>query len=225
MRISVLCVLCICPVATLTAQDAPMRVTLLAHGGVHSQTGAFRQDFSALVPGLESRYRFERGGSLGASLELGRARFPLGIRVSLNQSPSLGLERPPGSLGAPFLGPATGRVTTATVAAFLEPRRTCVGRVCPRAVLGGGIKRYRFDANLLLDDIVEPFADDQVRPTLQVGVGLRATVGRVVLMTDVTDFSNGFRFTNRTYPGRRVHDTIVSLGVGVTLRPGREDRR
>jgi hypothetical protein len=225
MRIGVLGILSICSATAMSAQDSPMRVTLVAHGGVHAQTGPFRQDLGALVPGLVTRYRFDRGGSLGASLELGRARFPLGIRVSVNQSPSLGLERTPGSLGAPFLEPATGRVTTATVAVVLEPRRTCFGRVCPRALLGGGIKRYRFDANLLLDDIVEPFADDQFHPTLQMGVGVRATVGKAVLMADVTDFSNGFRFTNQTYPGRRVHDTIVSLGVGVTLKSVREDRR
>ena len=146
---------------------------------------------------------------------MGRARNPFGLRLALNRAPSLTLERDPGYSGAPLLGPASGRVTTATIAVLLEPRQTCLGPVCPRIVLGGGIKRYRFDANVLIDDIVVPFADDQNRPTLQLGIGMRATVAGFVVVTEISDFSNGLRFGNSTYPSKRTHDTIVSLGLGI----------
>lgn len=215
MRVVATGLLCLCSAAGLSAQDARTYVTLAAHGGVLSQTGPFRQDLGALAPGWVSGYRFNRGGCVGASLELVRARFPLGIRLALSQSASLRLERAPGFIGAPVLEPASARVTTATIAMLLEPRRTCVGRVCPRLMLGGGVKRYWFNADLVYDDIIEPFADDQTRPTLQLGVGVRATVAGIVLTADISDFSNSLRFGNVTYPSKRTHDTIVSLGLGI----------
>lgn len=203
--------------ASLVAQDETVHVTLVAHGGVLAQTVAFRQDFGALVPGLVSGHRFDHGRSLGASLELGRARSPLGVRFALNRASALTLENDPGYKGAPLYGPASGTITTATIAVLLEPRQTCFGPFCPRLLLGGGIKRYRFKANVRNDDVIEPFADDQDRPTLQLGIGVRATVSGFVLIADISDFSNGLRFGNATYPSKRTHDTIVSLGLGIRL--------
>jgi hypothetical protein len=180
------------------------------------QAVPFEREFNDLGPEYRQvwRYRYQPDLVWGAAADLTTPGLPVGIRLEVNHAPSLTVEQKQGSPGPPVFERGSGAVTTATAAAIVQPARACLGALCPRLLVGGGVKQYRFDVELLSDDIVFPFAEDQSHTTLQVGVGVAARRNRVSLVAEVNDYSNRFKlFYNEDESRRRVHDTVATLGL------------
>lgn len=207
--------------ASLAGQERAS-ITFLPRAGVLVQTSPFEVEFDD-VPGFTQHwhYRFQPGVALGAAAELRAPGFPVALRGEVSFAPALTLEEDDDNLGPELYGPGEepgGSLTAATVAAVLASDRLCLGPLCPRLLVGGGIKRYHFDAEVLSGDIVSRFAEDQTQTTLQVGVGLAARLRRALLVAEVNDYSNSVDYAFTDNDGGRVHDTVFSLSVAVPLR-------
>ena len=207
----------------LRAQGSRVRVTLLPRVGLLTQAVPFQREFTDLPPEYHQvwRYRIQPDVVLGLAADIATASLPVGVRIEASHAPSLVIEQEGGSLGPDVFDEASGSgtMTTATVAAIVQPARTCMGVVCPRLLVGGGVKQYRFDTELLSGDIVFPLAEDQARLTLQLGAGVVARRKRVSLVAEVNDYSNKVAlFQDTDDPRRRVHDTIATLGIALQVR-------
>ncbi|HEV2130460.1 MAG TPA: hypothetical protein VGR27_05135 [Longimicrobiaceae bacterium] len=204
----------------LVAQQAPTRISLVPRIGVLTQASAFKQQWNDPPPEYRQvwRYRFQPDLVLGAAAEVETSALPVGLRLEVNHAPSLRLKHEASSFGPPVYGDARADLTTGTVAALIEPDQACYQAICPRLLLGAGVKHYRFDALLLSDDTIYPFAEDQTRATLQLGVGIATRLaGRLSLIAEINDFSNRVVLFNADDPSGRVHDTLATVGVALRL--------
>lgn len=214
MRLTVLLLLIAAP---LPAQSPGIHTTVLFRGGGVSHATPFQQQASASSSEAISSYALDGGRVLGAAVEVSTTHLPVALRLEYTRSASLTLVQEPGIGGAPLRGPASGRLTTATVGLLVEPRQTCLGPVCPRVLIGGGLVRYAFDAEVVIDDIIDHFAPDQDHAALQLGVGLRAAMRGIAVTAELSDVGSAFTPRNPTYPGKRTHFRVVSVGVGFRL--------
>ncbi len=176
----------------------------------------FSQQF-LLVPDFQRKWRYEMNAAptWGALLEVPTPLKSLAVRFEASQAGRAEIRRVEGSDGPPTNDDVSAKIQIASIAAVFQPARFCWGDVCPRLVGGGGVKKYDFTGNLLWDDIVDRFADDQSRATLQLGAGIVAYASRLAIIVEVMDYSNGIRFASRDQPTSRTHDLTFNLGAGV----------
>ena len=221
-RFLTLLLLLAAPAAPALAQGSATRITLIPRVGIYTQPGAFEQPFDDPPPEYRQvwRYRYDSGPSLGLAADLAFPGQTLGVRVEANHTPSLSLRQADGSPGPLVHEPSSsdGSVTTLTAALRVEPRAACVGAVCPRLLLGAGLTRYQFGAQLLSGDIVFPFAEDQSRLTVQVGAGFTTPLGaRTALVAELNDYVNRVDLWQDEDAGW-THEAVLSLGVGVRVQ-------
>lgn len=184
--------------------------------GVMRQALPFTQQF-LLAPDFRSKWRYEMDAApvIGALIEVPTPLKSLVVRLEASQAGRSDIRKAEGSDGPPTYGDVTAEIQIATIAAVFQPPRFCRISVCPRLVGGGGVKKYKFTGNLLWDDIVDRFADDQSHTTLQVGAGIVGYVSRLAIIVEVMDYSNAINFASRDQPTSRTHDVSLNLGAGV----------
>jgi hypothetical protein len=181
-----------------------------------AQALPFTQNFLA-VPDYTRKwkYRMEAAPAYGGLIEVPTPYRGLGVRLEMIDRGRSGIENVNGE-GPPIQDEVTAKIDVISAALIYQPARACWGDVCPRLIGGGGIKRYDFQGNLLWDDIVDRFADDQTHFTLQLGAGIAAyTSSRLVFIAEIVDYSNGVKFASRDQPTSRTHDVAFSFGAGV----------
>ena len=207
----------------LAAQWDEVQLTLTPRVGLYTQPRPFEQPFNDPPPEYRQvwRYRFESGPSFGLAADLAFPGKAIGLRVEANHTPSLTLRQDDGSLGPPVFEEGSSNdasVTTITAALRVEPRAACLGGVCPRLLLGAGLKRYRFDTELLSGDVVFPFAEDQSRLAVQLGAGISAPLGaRTSLVAELNDYVNSVDLW-QDEDGGWTHEAVLSVGIGVRVR-------
>jgi hypothetical protein len=199
---------------TLHAQGTSLLV--MPRAGVIRQALPLTQQF-ILAPDFRTKWRYEMDAApiVGALIEVPTPLKSLAVRLEASQAGRSDIRKAEGSDGPPTYGEVTAEIQIASIAAVFQPPRFCRGGVCPRLLGGGGIKRYNFTGNLLWDDIVDRFADDQSHATLQLGAGIVAYVSRLAIIVEVMDYSNGINFASRDQPTDRAHDLSFNLGAGV----------
>jgi hypothetical protein len=204
----------------LLAQQGPVRVSFMPRAGVLTQAAAFKQQWNDPPPEFRQvwRYRFEPDLVLGAAAAVETGALPVGLRLEVNRAPSLRLKQEAGSHGPPLYENTDADLTTGTLAAVVEPEGACYRGICPRLLLGAGVKHYRFDATLISDDTIYRFAEDQTCTTLQLGVGIATRLaGPLSVIAEINDFSNRVVLFNADDPSGRVHDILATLGVALRL--------
>lgn len=204
----------------LLAQQAPQYISILPRLGVLTQPVPFKQYWNDPPPEFRQvwRYRFAPALAFGMAAEFGAESLPLRLRTEVNHTPSARLHHIAESFGPPLHEEATAGLTSATVAVVAEPEQACFRMFCPRLLAGGGVKHYRFEADVISDDTIYPFAQDQTRLTVQLGAGVAVRLPRITLVAEVNDFSNQLRFFRLDDPSGRVHDTLATMGVTIRLR-------
>jgi hypothetical protein len=198
----------------VSAQDPSF--IIMPRAGVMTQARPFTQQF-LLLPDYSRKWKYEMDPALayGAVIEVPTPYKSLGVRLEISNAGKAEIRRVAGSDGPPTHDEVSARVRITSAAAIYQPSRFCWGNVCPRLLGGGGIKQYDFEGNLLWDDIVDRFADDQSHATLQLGAGVVAYASRLAIIAEVVDYSNGIKFASRDQPTSRTHDLAFTLGAGV----------
>jgi hypothetical protein len=188
----------------------------MGRGGVVAQAVPFSQQF-ALTTQIDERWRYrtEPALSYGAIVETPTPMRSFGLRFEGSRIGRATIRKAEGSKGPPTNGDVTAKVGVVSAAALYQPESWCWNSVCPRLIGGLGVKRYDFEGNLLWDDIVDRFADDQSRTTLQLGGGIIAYMSRIAIVAEVVDFSNSIKFASRDHPTNRAHDLSFNVGAGV----------
>src|SRR5687768_2302808 len=200
--------------AELQAQQPSFLV--MGRVGVVAQAVPFSQHFSLTTQIDERwRYRTQPAVSYGAIVETPTPFTSFGLRFEGARVSRAAIKKTKESLGPPTNGEVTAKVSLLSAAALYQPEGWCRNGVCPRLIGGLGVKRYDFEGNLLWDDIVERFAEDQSRTTLQLGVGIIAYMSRIAIVAEAVDFSNSIKFASRDNQTNRVHDLSFNLGAGV----------
>jgi hypothetical protein len=196
------------------AQHEPSFI-IMPRAGVIAQARPFTQNF-LLVPDYTRKWRYKMDPSVtyGALIEVPTPYRSVGVRLEMSSASRENVTKSGGE-GPPLQDEVTAQIDIASAAMIYQPARLCWGGVCPRLLGGGGIKRYDFEGNLLWDDIVDRFAEDQSHFTLQLGAGIVAYASRLAIIAEIVDYSNGIRFASRDQPTNRAHDLAFSLGAGV----------
>ena len=198
----------------LSAQQPPFLV--MGRAGLVAQAVPFSQQFSLTTQIDERwRYRTQPAMSYGAIVETPTPWTSFGLRFEASQTGRATIKKTLDSKGPPTNGDVTTKVGVVSAAALYQPEGWCRNGICPRLIGGLGIKRYDFEGNLLWDDIVDRFADDQSRTTLQLGIGIIAYMSRFAIVAEVVDFSNSIKFASRDNPTNRVHDVSFNVGAGI----------
>ena len=190
---------------------------VMPKGGFVVQARPFQQQH-LLVSDFQRiwKYEMDAAATYGILIETPTPFKSLGVRLEASRAGRASIREVPGSTGPPTRD-VSAKVNIASIAAVFQPERFCWGNVCPRLLGGGGVKSYDFEGNLLWDDIVDRFADDQSPLTLQLGAGIVAYVSRLAIIAEITDYSNGIRFASRDQPTNRVHDIAFNLGAGLSF--------
>ena len=202
-----------CTAGDLRAQDPSF--IIMPRGGVMAQARPFTQNF-LIVPDYmrKWRYKMEPSVAYGGLVEVPTPYKSIGGRLEMSRGSRSKITRAGGE-GPPLQDEVSAQMNITTAAVIYQPARACWGDVCPRLLGGGGVKQYDFEGNLLWDDVVDRFADDQSHFTLQLGAGIVAYTSRIAIIAEIVDYSNGIRFASRDQPTSRAHDLAFSLGAGV----------